>query len=43
LRPEAGSSTSIPLEFSISDKTELKRRHCQQTLLRLLLGTVTTM
>jgi hypothetical protein len=29
----AESSTSIPFDYSISDKTELKRRHCRKTLL----------
>src|SRR5271155_1045869 len=33
LSPEADSSTSIPFNYSISDKTELKRRHGRKTLL----------
>ena len=42
LRPEAGSSTSIPLEFSISDKTELRLSSNDDTC-PTILGTVTTM
>jgi hypothetical protein len=32
LTPEAESSTSILFNYSISDKTKLRRRHCRKTL-----------